>query len=125
MVFVYATCIVGVIGDDIEAICKSKEEKYGIRIIPVKAPGFSGTKSLGYKLACNAIMELIKPYKDIPKQKGVNILGDFNLAGEMWIIKEYLKKIGIDVISTFTGDSSYDTLIKAPSAQLNISYNFV
>lgn len=120
LMFVYATCIVGVIGDDIEAICKAKEEKYGIRVIPVKAPGFSGTKSLGYKLACNAIMQLITPFKDIPKQKGINILGDFNLAGEMWIIKKYLSKIGINVISTFTGDSSYDTLIKAPSAQMNI-----
>lgn len=120
LIFVYATCIVGVIGDDIEAICKAKEEKYGIRVIPVKAPGFSGTKSLGYKLACNAIMQLITPYKDIPKQKGINILGDFNLAGEIWIIKEYMKKIGINVISTFTGDSSFDTLIKAAAAQLNI-----
>ena len=120
LIFVYATCIVGVIGDDIEAICKAKEKKYGIRVIPVKAPGFSGTKSFGYKLGCNAIMQLITPYKDIPKQKGINILGDFNLAGEMWIIKEYLNKIGIDVISTFTGDSSFDTLIKGPSAQLNI-----
>ena len=120
VIFVYATCIVGVIGDDIEAVCRQAEEKHGIRVIPVKAPGFSGTKSLGYKMACNAIMQLIRPHKDAPKAKGVNILGDFNLAGEMWIIKNYLKKIGINVISTITGDSSYDTLIKAPTAELNL-----
>ncbi len=120
LIFVYATCIVGVIGDDVEAICRMAEKQYGIRVIPVKAPGFSGTKSLGYKMACNALMELITPYKDIPKQNGVNVLGDFNLAGEMWIIKNYLKRIGVNVISTFTGDSSYETLIKAPSATLNI-----
>ena len=120
VIFIYATCIVGVIGDDVEAVCKAAEKKYGIRVIPVKAPGFSGTKSQGYKMACNAIMELIKPHADAPKVKGVNILGDFNLAGEMWIIKNYLKKIGINVISTITGDSSYDTLIKAPTAQLNL-----
>jgi nitrogenase molybdenum-cofactor synthesis protein NifE len=38
----------------------------------------------------------------------------------MWIIKDYLNKIGIPVVSTFTGDSSYETLIEAPAAQLNI-----
>jgi nitrogenase molybdenum-cofactor synthesis protein NifE len=120
LIFVYGTCIVGVIGDDIDAICSSAEEKHGIRVIPVKASGFSGTKSQGYKLACDAIMQVIAPYKDIPKVKGVNILGDFNLAGEMWIIKNYMKKIGINVISTATGDASFASLIKMPSAQLNV-----
>jgi len=90
-----------------------------MRVIPVKSPGFSGNKSVGYKMACNAIMELISKHKP-PKREGINILGDFNLAGEMWIIKSYLEKIGIPVVSTFTGDSSYENLLKSPSAKLNI-----
>lgn len=120
VIFVYATCIVGVIGDDVEAVCRLAEKKYGIRVIPVKSPGFSGNKSYGYKMACNAILALLEPYKNIPKRKGINILGDFNLAGEMWLIKNYLREIGIPVISTITGDASHDTLIQAPSARLNI-----
>jgi nitrogenase molybdenum-cofactor synthesis protein NifE len=119
LIFVYATCIVGVIGDDVDAVCKAMAEKYNMRVIPVKSPGFSGNKSVGYKMACNAIMELISKHEAVEK-KGVNILGDFNLAGEMWIIKDYLNKIGIPVVSTFTGDSSYESLIKAPNAKLNI-----
>ncbi|OPX42815.1 nitrogenase molybdenum-iron protein alpha chain [Ruminiclostridium hungatei] len=120
LIFVYATCIVGVIGDDVEAVCRLAEKKYGIRVIPVKSPGFSGNKSYGYKMACNAILALLEPYKNIPGTQGVNILGDFNLAGEMWLIKNYLKEIGIPVVSTITGDASHDSLVKAPSAQLNI-----
>lgn len=119
LIFVYATCIVGVIGDDVDAVCKMMSKKYRIRVIPVKSPGFSGNKSVGYKMACNAIMELIKSEKPI-KRKGVNILGDFNLAGEMWIIKDYLKRIGISVISGFTGDSNYKNLLEAPAATLNV-----
>ncbi len=119
LIFVYATCIVGVIGDDVNAVCKEMSEKYGMRVIPVKSPGFAGNKSVGYRMACNAIMELISVHKPA-KRKGINILGDFNLAGEMWIIKDYLKKIGIPVVSTFTGDASYDNLIEAPAATLNI-----
>ena len=120
LIFVFATCIVGVIGDDVDAVCKAAAAKHGIRVIPVKAPGFSGTKMHGYRLACDAIMTLVKPHADAPHRFGVNILGDYNLAGEMWIIKNYLEEIGIPVISTITGDSSYEALIKAPSATLNI-----
>lgn len=121
LIFVYATCIVGVIGDDIEAVCREMEEKHAVRVIPVKAPGFSGTKSLGYKMACQAIMTLIRPHADkgaVPR--GINILGDFNLAGEMWILKRYFKELGIPVLATITGDASYETLIRAPQAALNI-----
>ncbi|ADZ82198.1 nitrogenase MoFe cofactor biosynthesis protein NifE [Cellulosilyticum lentocellum DSM 5427] len=120
VIFIYATCIVGVIGDDVDAVCRTMSSKYGIPVIPVKSPGFSGNKSTGYRMACNAIMEVIKPYKDREKVKGINILGDFNLAGEMWIIKDYLKQIGIEVIAGLTGDSDYESLIKAPGAALNV-----
>ncbi len=119
LIFVYATCIVGVIGDDVTAICKAMSKKYHMRVIPVKSPGFSGNKSVGYRMACNAIMELISGQTK-EKRKGVNILGDFNLAGEMWIIKDYLNKIGVPVISTMTGDATYESLLEAPSATLNI-----
>ncbi len=120
LIFVYATCIVGVIGDDIEAVCNNMAKKHGIQVIPVKSPGFSGNKSTGYKMACNAIMQLITPYKTEQKVQGVNILGDFNLAGEMWIIKNYLDRIGIKVVSTFTGDTSYKNMLEAKKAILNI-----
>ena len=119
LIFVYATCIVGVIGDDVEAVCRRMSAKFHIRVIPVKSPGFSGNKSVGYKLACDAIMELLTPHKQ-PKGKGINILGDFNLAGELWIVMEYIRRMKIPVIATITGDAAYETLIKAPAAELNI-----
>lgn len=121
LIFVYATCIVGVIGDDIEAVCRAAAEKYKILVIPVKAPGFSGTKSQGYKLACDAIMKVIAPAYDGSKISGsINILGDYNLSGEMWIIEGYLKKIGVKVNATITGDASMQTLQTASKASLNI-----
>jgi nitrogenase molybdenum-cofactor synthesis protein NifE len=121
LIFVYATCIAGVIGDDIGSVCRSAEARHpNVRIIPVQSPGFSGTKSHGYKLACEALMDLIRPYHDQAKVKGINFLGDYNLAGEAWIVRGYLESIGIPIITTFTGDSSHETLKLAPSAQMNI-----
>ncbi|CDM70237.1 Nitrogenase iron-molybdenum cofactor biosynthesis protein NifE [Clostridium bornimense] len=118
-IFVYGTCIVGVIGDEVQAICKAYEEKYNIPIIPVMAPGFSGNKSKGYKLACNALMNLFNR-EQYSKCNGINILGDFNLSGEMWIIENYLKEIGVEVISKITGDADIESLKKASSARFNI-----
>lgn len=120
VIFVYATCIVGVIGDDIDAVCKKAEEKYSLRVIPVKSPGFSGNKASGYRAACNAILELIGNKKSENKINGINYLGDFNLAGEVWVIQSYLKKIGIEVVAKITGDSKCEELLKAPQAKLNI-----
>lgn len=120
VIFVYATCIVGVIGDDIDAVCKKAEEKYALRVIPVKSPGFSGNKASGYRAACNAILELIGNKKSKNKINGINYLGDFNLAGEVWVIQSYLKKIGIEVVAKITGDSKCEELLKAPQAKLNI-----
>lgn len=119
LIFVYATCVVGVIGDDIEAVCRQLEHKHGIRIIPVKSSGFTGAKPLGYKLACGALLELMGDAAQ-ERQTGVNILGDYNHGGEIWIIEGYLRKIGVRVISRITGDSSYEQLLQAPSAALNI-----
>ncbi|WKY48275.1 nitrogenase iron-molybdenum cofactor biosynthesis protein NifE [Eubacteriaceae bacterium ES3] len=120
VIFIYATCIVGVIGDDVDAVCRLASEKYNIKVIPVKSSGFSGTKKTGYKMACNAIMDLITPEEPLEKVDGVNILGDFNLAGEMWIMKSYLRRIGVNVVSHFTGDASVDNLREAPKAKLNL-----
>lgn len=122
LVFVYSTCIVGVIGDDLEAVCKAAAKKHGIEVIPVQSSGFIGNKSAGYRAACDALLRLVEPENKevIQKNKSINYLGDFNLAGEVWIIKNYLKKIGINVNVAFTGDSSYATLKTATRASLNI-----
>lgn len=120
LIFVYSTCVVGVIGDDLKAVCKQAQEKYGVRVIPVESSGFVGNKSMGYKAACKALLDLIEEDGYTEKLDGVNILGDFNLAAEMWILKDYLKQVGVNVISQFTGDSTYENLKKAQQASLNL-----
>src|SRR5512145_600861 len=56
--FVYATCIVGLIGDDVQAVCRKVEAEQGIPVIPVHSEGFRGTKKDGYKAACEALFRL-------------------------------------------------------------------
>jgi len=121
VIFVYATCVVGVIGDDIDAVCKNAEKELGIRVLPVKSPGFSGNKRSGYKAGCNAILQLMGETKIVETIPGsINYLGDFNLAAEAWIIKSYLNEMGVKLLTVLTGDSNYESLLQAPRAELNI-----
>ena len=57
--FVYATCIIGLIGDDIQAVCRKVASETGIPVIPVHSEGFRGTKKDGYKAACEASFSLV------------------------------------------------------------------
>ena len=119
--FVYSTCIVGVIGDDVDAICKRVSGETGIDVISVHSEGFKGTKKDGYKAACDAIDKLvgtgntegISPFS-------LNILGDFNIAGETWMIRDYYRRMGVEVVSTITGDGRIEDIRRAHGAALNV-----
>lgn len=120
--FVYATCIIGLIGDDVQAVCNKVQEEQGIPVIPVHSEGFKGTKKDGYRAACEAIYRLIgrDDGSTAVSPFGINILGDFNLAGETWIIKEYYRQMGIDVVSCITGDGRVAEIGRSHRAALNV-----
>jgi nitrogenase molybdenum-cofactor synthesis protein NifE len=119
--FVYSTCIVGIIGDDMEAVCREVEAECSIPVIPVKSEGFKGNKRAGYQAACDALFRLIGngDINDIPKYS-LNILGDFNLAGEIWMIREYYERMGIQVVANITGDGRVADIQRAHGAALNV-----
>ncbi|MGD2036197.1 MAG: nitrogenase iron-molybdenum cofactor biosynthesis protein NifE [Bacteroidales bacterium] len=119
--FVYSTCIVGVIGDDVEAICRRVEAEKGIPVLPVQSEGFQGTKKDGYKIACDALFKLVGTKDDkVVKPHSINILGDFNLAGELWMLKEYYSAMGIQINATITGDGRVHDICNAHKASLNV-----
>ena len=119
--FVYSTCIVDLIGDDVESVCKSVSKITGLDVIPVQAPGFAGTKKDGYKVACDAIMKLVGTKgttETIPNS--INIIGDFNLAGELYLLRDYYEKMGVHIVATITGDGRVDAIRQSHKAALNI-----
>jgi nitrogenase molybdenum-cofactor synthesis protein NifE len=119
--FVYATCIVGLIGDDVGAVCARVQAEQGIPVIPVHSEGFRGTKKDGYTAACTALFRLVgKDDASLVPQPAINILGDFNLAGETWIIKEYYRRMGVHVVSCITGDGRVEEIGRSHRAGLNV-----
>ena len=118
--FVYTTCIVGVIGDDVEKICELVEKESGIPVIPVQSPGFQGTKKDGYRIACDALFKLTGRIDKPTPPHSINILGDFNLAGELWMLIDYYKQIGVNVNCSLTGDGRVEDIGNAHNASLNV-----
>jgi len=119
--FVYSTCVVGVIGDDLEAVCKRVSADTGIPVLPVMSEGFKGTKRAGYSAACTALARLIGTLPtDGIGPLSINLLGDFNLAGEIWIIRKYYEAMGLTVVANITGDGRIDDIRRAHGAALNI-----
>ena len=119
--FVYSTCIVGIIGDDLDSVCRRVTAEKKIQVIPVQSEGFKGNKREGYSAACKAMFRLVGTgdTTGIPPLS-VNILGDFNLAGELWIIRDYFKKMGVETVANITGDGRVEDIMRAHGAALNL-----
>ncbi len=119
--FVYSTCIVGLIGDDLTAVCRAAAAKTGIPVIAVQSEGFKGNKRAGYLAACKALFELVGTGATAGiGPASVNIFGDFNLAGETWIIRDYLGRMGVEVVANVTGDGRVDDIRRCHGAALNL-----
>ncbi len=118
-VFVYQTCVTALIGDDIEAVCKRATEKFGKPVIPVNAPGFAGPKNLGNKLGAEALLDYVigtrEPQTTTPYD--INIIGEYNLVGELWQVKPLLEALGIRILACISGDGRYDEVAASHRAR--------
>jgi nitrogenase molybdenum-cofactor synthesis protein NifE len=119
--FVYSTCVAGVIGDDIDSVCRRVEKDAGIPVIAVQSEGFKGNKRAGYSAACKAIDRLVGTGDTTGiGPLSINILGDFNLAGEIWLIRRYYERMGLQVVANVTGDGRVDDIRRCHGAKLNV-----
>lgn len=118
-VFVYQTCVTGLIGDDIEAVCKAASKKFGKPVIPVNSPGFAGVKNLGNKLGGEALLDYVigtrEPEYTTPYD--INIIGEYNLSGELWQVKPLLDAMGVRVLACINGDARYDEVASSHRAR--------
>ena len=121
-VFVYETCVTAMIGDDIDNVCARAQEQHGIPIVVVHSPGFVGGKNLGSRLGAESVLhqligtkepQTIHPY-------GINLIGEYNVTGDMWQYTPILEKIGIKVVSTLAGDGRIEQIQVAHTAKLNV-----
>ncbi|RPI37222.1 MAG: nitrogenase iron-molybdenum cofactor biosynthesis protein NifE, partial [Nitrospiraceae bacterium] len=121
-IFVYSTCVSGLIGEDIDAVCRRAETVLGIRVIPVNAPGFVGPKNLGNRIAGEVLLDHVIGTGEPPSVTGydINLIGEYNIAGDLWLTEPILEKAGLKVLSRMTGDATFEEITWAHRAKLNV-----
>ncbi len=130
-VFVYNTCVPALVGDDVDAICKSAQERWGTPVVPVDAAGFYGTKNLGNRIAGEAMVKYVigtrepdplpeKSYRPDIKVHDINLIGEYNIAGELWHVLPLLDELGLRVLCTLSGDARFREVQTMHRAEVNM-----
>jgi nitrogenase molybdenum-cofactor synthesis protein NifE len=63
-VFIYNTCVPALVGDDINAICKTASDRWNVPVVPIDCAGFYGTKNLGNRIAGDAMVNHVIGTRD-------------------------------------------------------------
>jgi nitrogenase molybdenum-cofactor synthesis protein NifE len=121
-IFVYATCVTAMTGDDVEAVCKAAAAKVPVPVIPVNTPGFIGDKNIGNRLAGEILYKHVIGTAEPPLlgDYPINLIGEYNIAGDLWGMLPLFDRLGIQVLSCISGDARFEELRYAHRAKLNI-----
>jgi len=130
-IFVYNTCIPALIGDDIEAVCLAAQQRWNTPVIPVDAAGFYGTKNLGNRIAGETMIKYVCGQREpspIPasaerpgiKVHDINLIGEYNIAGELWHVLPLLDELGLRILCTLSGDARYHEVQTMHKAEANM-----
>lgn len=122
---VQSECPVGLIGDDIEAVAKTKGKEINKTVVPVRCEGFRGvSQSLGHHIANDAVRDWVLPTRDEKRpeagQYDVAILGDYNIGGDAWASRILLEEMGLNVVAQWSGDGTLPEMENTPAVKLNL-----
>ncbi|MEJ2091905.1 MAG: nitrogenase molybdenum-iron protein alpha chain [Syntrophobacterales bacterium] len=120
---VFATCPVGLIGDDVHAVTREMREKLGVNVFAFSCEGYKGvSQSAGHHIANNGIFTHVVGLDDTVKEGKfkINLLGEYNIGGDAFLIESLFEKVGLTLVSTFSGNSSIDQFANSHTAELNL-----
>ena len=92
-------------------------------MIPVNTPGFIGDKNIGNRLAGEVLFKYVigtaEP-RQVTQSPTINLIGEYNIAGDLWGMLPLFDRLGIRVLSCFSGDARFEELRYAHRAKLNV-----
>ena len=119
---VFSTCPVGLIGDDVHAVAREMKEKLGINVFAFSCEGYRGvSQSAGHHIANNGLFKHVIGLDDTaPTGKfNVNLLGEYNIGGDAFVLEDLFERCGLNLVSTFSGNSTMGQFANAHTADLN------
>ncbi len=120
---IFSTCPVGLIGDDVHAVSREMKEKLGINVFGFSCEGYRGvSQSAGHHIANNQIFKHVLGLNDRPRKSKfqINLLGEYNIGGDAFELERLYEEAGIELLSTFSGNSTVESMEYAHTADLNI-----
>ncbi|PWC42388.1 nitrogenase iron-molybdenum cofactor biosynthesis protein NifE [Azospirillum sp. TSO22-1] len=117
-VFLYATCVPALSGDDLATVARAAQARFGVPVIPVDCAGFYGNKNLGNRIAGDAVIKHVigtrepDPVPEAAQRPGVRtrdvtLIGEWNVGGEFWNVAPLFDELGLRVLCTLSGDSRF------------------
>ncbi|MDQ1289782.1 MAG: nitrogenase molybdenum-iron protein alpha chain, partial [Actinomycetota bacterium] len=121
---IYQTCATALIGDDLEAVAQEvMDERPDVDIFVVNSPGFAGPSQSGghHKINIAWINQKVGTVEpEIWSDYTINYVGEYNIQGDQEVMQDYFHRMGIQILSTFTGNGSYDDMRGMHLAKLNV-----
>ena len=121
---VFSTCPVGLIGDDIHAACREMKAELGINIFGFSCEGYKGvSQSAGHHIANNRVFTDVVGRKTDKGRLGkfqVNLMGEYNIGGDAFVIEKYFKEMGITLLASFSGNSTIESYEYSQDADVNM-----
>ena len=121
---IFSTCPVGLIGDDVHAVAREMKEKFGdCNVFGFSCEGYKGvSQSAGHHIANNQLFRHLVGNDDtrVEGEFVVNLLGEYNIGGDAFVLEELLERCGITLNATFSGNSSVSQFERSHMADLNM-----
>ncbi len=122
---IFSTCPVGLIGDDVHRVARHMKEEFpDCNIFGFSCEGYRGvSQSAGHHIANNGLYKNLIGKDDTIEGKykyRVNVLGEYNIGGDAFVIEELLNKCGIELVATMSGNSTMQKFERAHTADLNL-----
>nr|WP_321410561.1 nitrogenase molybdenum-iron protein alpha chain [uncultured Carboxylicivirga sp.] len=120
---IFSTCPVGLIGDDVHAVAREMKAETGINIFGFSCEGYRGvSQSAGHHIANNQVFKNVVGLNDRDR-KGkfqINLLGEYNIGGDAFELERLFEEAGIELLSTFSGNSTIKSMEYSHTADLNL-----
>jgi nitrogenase molybdenum-cofactor synthesis protein NifE len=110
-------------------VCKAAAERVGVPVVPVDGAGFYGTKNLGNRIAGESMFKYVigtrepepaRPHPAGIRTHDVNLIGEYNIAGEFWHVAPLFDELGLRILCSLSGDGRFKELQTMHRAEVNM-----
>jgi len=120
---IFSTCPVGLIGDDVHKVAREMSAELGITVFGMSCEGYKGvSQSAGHHIANNAVFinAVGKNPEPVKGEFKVNLLGEYNIGGDAFELERLFEELGVTLVSTFSGNSTFVSMGQSPQADVNM-----